>query len=100
MDYVPKQLIIILAAVGVTDDCRCSKPKQERIEFPIQDTTYGINSYPNEDNDDILNPQELCELKNKVICEFLDIIKKLNCGIQPDLEFLLQEISLIYIYDE
>lgn len=42
---------------------------------------------------------EYCELKCKVIREFFDIIDKLKCGIQPDLELLLQEISLIYIND-
>lgn len=41
---------------------------------------------------------EIQELKDKVICEFFKIIKQLECGIQPDLEFLLEEISLIDIY--
>ena len=43
---------------------------------------------------------DFCSLKNKIIGEFLDVIKKLECGIQPDLELILQEISLIYIHNE
>jgi hypothetical protein len=39
----------------------------------------------------------LQELKNKIICEFLGIIDNLECGIRPDLEFLLEEISLVEI---
>jgi hypothetical protein len=39
------------------------------------------------------------ELKNKIICEYLGIIDKLECGIQLDLEFLLEEISLVDILE-
>lgn len=100
MDYVLKlTLVIILKVVGVTDNCGCNSPRQERFEFPIQDIT-SISNINLHIDEDIFDPEELCKLKNKVICEFLDILNKLECGIQPDLEFLLQEISLIYIYDE
>ena len=77
--------------------CGC-KSINNQFEFPILDDINNVNLdliieeyYP--------NVNSLCELKNKVICEYKDIINKLNCGIQPDLEFLLQEISFIYIYD-
>jgi len=40
---------------------------------------------------------DLRELKNKIICEYLEIIDNLECGIRPDLEFLLEEISLVEI---
>lgn len=36
-------------------------------------------------------------LKRKVIDDYLDIIDQLECGIQPDIEKILQEISLITI---
>ena len=39
------------------------------------------------------------KLKNKIICEYLGIIDKLECGIQLDLEFLLEEISLVDIIE-
>jgi len=41
----------------------------------------------------------ICELKEKIIYEYLDIINKLECGIQEDLEFLLEEISLVDIME-
>lgn len=34
-------------------------------------------------------------LKRKVITDYLDILDKLECGIQSDIENILQEISLI-----
>lgn len=34
-------------------------------------------------------------LKEKIIQDFLDIIDKLECGIQPDLENIIEEISII-----
>ena len=65
------------------------------IEFPIE----------NNDNQEVyidnycIETNNLCELKNKIIQDFLAIVNKLECGIQPDLEFLLEEISLVYIYE-
>ena len=75
--------------------CGCN-PIPEKIEFPIIDNTnykfdYGVI---------IDNFEELCKLKCKIIKDFKDIVKSLECGIQPDLEILLQEISLIYMNDE
>lgn len=82
--------------------CGCN-PVQEQFEFPILD---NIFTKINNENLNINNccrlqkdKENFCELKNKVICDFQQIIKKLECGIQPDLEFLLEEISYIYIYD-
>ena len=48
---------------------------------------------------EIFEDFDLQELKDKVICEYERIIHQLECGIQPDLEFLLEEISLIDIYE-
>lgn len=71
----------------------CCNPKSIPIEYPI------IDSYFPEIN---LNKcfcqdwEEICKLKQKIICEFWKVLHGLNCGIQPDLQFLLQEISYLY----
>ena len=78
--------------------CGCN-PIQYPYEFPI--LTNSENNFSNIYIEDYYpNINNLCELKNKIICDFYSIINKLECGIQPDLEFLLQEISLVYIYNE
>ncbi len=41
--------------------------------------------------------EDLCNLKRKVISDICGILKKLECGTQPDLELILEEISLIEI---
>ena len=40
-----------------------------------------------------------CSLKNKIIFEFTKVLNQLECGIQPDIELLLEEISLVSIND-
>ena len=76
--------------------CRCN-PKPEPIEFPISDSLKdkGIRGIPE------LFPVDnnICELKQKIIQEYLQIIDNLECGIQNSLEFLLEEISLIDIIE-
>lgn len=42
----------------------------------------------------------LDELKENLICEFEEILDKLECGLHPDLEFLLRDISQIYIKEK
>lgn len=42
----------------------------------------------------------LDKLKEKLICEFEETLDKLECGLHPDLEFLLQDISWIYIKEK
>lgn len=76
--------------------CGCN-PTPEQFEFPIIDD--NINKYKF-DFGTISNFKDLCQLKSKIICDFQDIVKSLECGTQPDLEILLQEISLIYINNE
>lgn len=39
----------------------------------------------------------ICELKKKGIADVYDVLKKLECGIQPDLEWILETISQIEI---
>ena len=78
--------------------CHCN-PTPSPFEFqisksPIKSKTLkGLPElFPIEHN--------LCELKQKIIQEYLQIIDKLECGIQKDLEFLLEEISLIDIMED
>ena len=47
------------------------------------------NSYINQDVD---------VLKQKVISEFIQLLKKIRKGYRPDYEFILQEISLIELW--
>ena len=77
-------------------DCRCN-PIQEPFEFPIIDKNLKQEIHIEDYYPNLCN---ICELKEKIIYDFYSIISKLNCGIQPDLEFLLEEISMVYIYDE
>lgn len=73
-------------------NCGCG-PVQEPFEFIIESTSTlytNINNVilPNETN------RDNC-LIEKIIYDFFNVIDKLECGIQPDLENILQEISLI-----
>lgn len=47
------------------------------------------NSYLNQNAD---------ALKQKVISEFIQLLKKIRKGYRPDYEFILQEISLIELW--
>ena len=70
----------------------CNKPILEQFEFPIQETNYSkIEPFYFEN-------KNTTDLKENVICEFLHILDQLECGIQPNLEMILEEISLINIY--
>lgn len=92
MDCVTK--IIKIVDVNMRG-CGCNKNiNTGPYEFPVE--------YINKENiviEDEYQTPDLCKLKYKIIQDFLDIINKLECGQKPDLEFLLEEISLIYIYD-
>ena len=84
-------------------NCGCI-PIQEKFEFPIVDldTSTIINKSLSliDDYKPSCANDSLCELKKKIISDFHGILKQLECGIQPDLEFLLQEISLAYISND
>lgn len=69
--------------------CNCI-PNSEQFEFEIPEENQISISFNIQDNSNI------DKLKRKIICEYLEIINKLKCGIQPNLEFLLEEISLIW----
>lgn len=42
--------------------------------------------------------QDADVLKQKVIAEFMQLLKKVRKGYKPDYEFILQEISLIELW--
>ena len=42
--------------------------------------------------------QDVAVLKEKVITEFIKLLKKIRKGYKPDYEFILQEISLIELW--
>ena len=70
--------------------CLCN-PIQQPFEFKIKEDNYTeLEEYS----------PDICGLKSEIIFEFQDVIHKLKCGIQPELEFLLEKISYIDIYDE
>ena len=74
-------------------NCGCGQVP-EPIEFDI----IGTPSVYTDINVVLPNKMDnTCCLIEKIIQEYFDIINKLECGIQPDLENLLQEISLIEI---
>ena len=77
--------------------CGCN-PVPEPFEYPI-DKNLGkriqkkfTEFFPLE--------VDLDKLKEKLICEFKEILDKLECGLHPDLEFLLQYLSFIYIKEK
>ena len=76
--------------------CGCN-PIQEPFEFPI--TGNSLGSYTGKLQELFPITNDICELKDKIICEYLGIIDKLECGIQTNLEFLLEEISLVDILE-
>ncbi len=77
--------------------CGCN-PTPEPFEYTIKQKTGKIR------NGDFrqLFPIEIDvdELKEKLICEFEEILDKLECGLHPDLEFLLEDLSWIYIKEK
>ena len=75
---------------------QCCNPSPEPFEFPIDSNIITSNVGSDVILQDVLNCGTICELKQKIICEFYDILHKLECGIQPDLELLLEEISVVY----
>ena len=76
--------------------CGCN-PVPEPFEFKIPDNIN--NKFKSTSVEFFLQINNLQELKDKIICEYSKIIDNLECGIHPDLEFLLEEISLVEIME-
>lgn len=65
---------------------------------PTEDKEIIINKKPKSSFNNIKLPNtqdKTSELKCEIIQDFLDIIDKLECGIQPDLQEILEELSII-----
>lgn len=96
MVYVITKTLKDVGAVAMfTNNCGCVE-----IDFRLKESE--IKSPPKRQPNihlDIPDNIDIQELKEKVICEYNKIIHQLECGIQPDIEFLLEEISLIDIYE-
>lgn len=80
-----------------TLNCGCNDPTHHYIEFHIRGSVENLFSpsiqLPEKDS-------RIDELKDKIICEYINIIDKLECGIQEDLRNLMEEISLLEINEE
>ena len=75
-------------------NCGCGEVTNERFEFNIIDKP--INSMVIDF--ELPNKTDRTEcLREKIIQDYYKIIDNLECGIQPDLENILEEISLIDI---
>lgn len=76
--------------------CGCREISSGPIEFEIHDCCpqVHINCGPLLPN---TNDIDWCNLQSKVICDIQKVIKQLECGIQPDIEIILEEISLIFM---
>ena len=53
--------------------------------------------YANKLSNSYLN-QDVDALKQKIISEFTQLLKKIRKGYRPDYEFILQEISLVELW--
>ena len=96
MVYVTLTKIKDVVVVGRYSNCGCIELNSRLQEFPIPDS---VVIYPKL-NLVRQNVDEIQCLKEKIICEYNEILRQLECGIQPDIENLLEEISLIDIYYE
>lgn len=76
--------------------CGCN-PIPEPFEYPI---TGPIKRTKEKFGELFPLEPDLNKLKEKLICEFNEILNKLECGSQPDLEFFLQDLSWIYIKEK
>lgn len=77
--------------------CGCSTPIPEPFEFKIIDSDNNLKLYISKELFPLVN--DLQELKDKIVCEYLKIIDNLECGIKLDLGFLLEQISLVEIME-
>ena len=78
--------------------CRCCRPLIPIFEFEISNDIF-ISSVKNI-NIPITPETDIDLLKDKIICEYKSIISELEQGHKPDLEFLLEEISVVSLENE
>lgn len=78
--------------------CGCGSISSTPFEFRIYDDPVLV--IDSSSNSSALLPNSTDRsncLKQKIIQDYYDIINKLECGIQPDLQNLLEELSLVQI---
>ena len=79
----------------MTFGCGCREISRTPIEFKIESCPQvHVNCGPLLPN---TNDEDFDKLQNKIICDFKKVIKQLECGIQPDIEIILEEISLLFM---
>lgn len=78
--------------------CRCCKPIIENFEFELGDDIFI--SYKKDIQIPIEPITDIDFLKEKIICEYKRIISELEKGHHPDLEFILEEISVVDLENE
>lgn len=78
--------------------CKCCPPIIPIFEFDLTDDIF-IPSV-NDINIPITPETDIDLLKDKIICEYKLIISELEKGRRPDLEFLLEEISVVDLESE
>ena len=78
--------------------CKCCKPIIPIFEFELGDDIFISNV--KDVNLQIVPETDIDLLKDKIICEYKLIISELERGHKPDLEFLLEEISVVDIENE
>ena len=78
--------------------CKCCKPIIPIFEYNISDDIF-IPSVK-DIKIPITRETDIDLLKDKIICEYKLIISELEKGHKPDLEFLLEEISVVDLENE
>ena len=78
--------------------CKCCKPIIPIFEYNISDDIFisGVKDI----NLSITPETDIDLLKDKIICEYKQIISELEKGRRPNLEFLLEEISAVDLENE
>lgn len=78
--------------------CKCCPPIIPIFEFDLTDDIFipSVNGI----NIPITPETDIDLLKDKIICEYKLIISELERGHRPDLEFLLEEISVVDLENE
>ena len=78
--------------------CKCCRPIIPIFDIPISDDIF-IPSV--KDIKIPITPEtDIDLLKDKIICEYKLIISELERGRRPNLDFLLEEISLVELNNE
>ena len=100
MGYVNRLTLIKVVVVekeildAIASRCGCNHPPIP-IEYEIPPSSKIVNQPIKLKLPENKEYCECCDLKKKIICDYLSIIQDLECGKYSDLEILLEEISYI-----